>query len=399
MLLRSVFLLQKLRDWLGLERDMVVMIVTVLILTLGGQMWAKYVPKYLEYLGASTLIIGLYGSIKAVVTALYQYPGGWVSDKLGPKRALVAFTFTAMTGYLIYLFAPDWRLFLVGTLFVLVWDSMSQPAIFSLIGETLKKSRRAIGFSVQSVLKRLPIIVAPPLGGYLIEAYGLEWGMKIGFSVSIALALLAVVFQEKFYAKTGGGDRKIGGRILAVWREMNRGLKRLLVSDIFARLASNIIGVYVVLYALNVLGASPVEYGLLISVQMTTSILSYFPAAKLADIYGRKPFIALTFTFFALFPLALALVPSAAFLPLAFVIAGLREIGEPARKALIVDLAERSHKGRAIGLYYLIRESVMIPAPLIGGFLWDMSPQLMFLMAFAVGALGVLLFISSKIEG
>jgi len=275
---------------------------------------------------------------------------------------------------------------------------MSTPAIFSLIGEALKKSRRAIGFSVQSVLKRLPIIIAPPLGGYLIEIYGLEEGMKVGFSASIALALLALVFQEKFYTKTQVSNKRVEGRILAVWREMDKGLKRLLVSDILARLASNIIGVYVVLYVLNILGASPVEYGLLISVQMMTSILSYFPAAKLADIYGRKPFIALTFTFFALFPLALLLTPSAAILPFAFVIAGLREIGEPARKALIVDLAEKSHKGRSIGLYYLIREGSMTPAPLIGGLLWNLSPQTMFLAAFAVGTLGVLIFASARVE-
>lgn len=391
-------MLEKVRDWLGLERDMVVMVVTVLILTLGGQIWSRYVPKYLEYLGASTLVIGLYGSIKAVVTALYQYPGGWVPDRLGPKKALIVFTFIAIGGYVVYLLAPSWKVFLLGTFLVLIWDSMSQPAIFSLIGETLKKSRRAIGFSVQSVLKRLPIIVAPPLGGYLIEVYGIERGMKVGFSISILLALLAVAFQEKFYVKIRGGARKVEGRLLTVWREMDRGLKRLLVSDIMARLASNIIGVYVVLYVLNVLGASPVDYGLLISVQMTTSILSYFPAAKLADIYGRKPFITLTFTFFALFPLVLALIPNPELLPLAFIVAGLREIGETARKALIVDLAEKSHKGRSIGLYYLIREGLMIPAPLLGGLLWEVSPKVMFLAASAVGILGVIIFTLGRIE-
>ena len=152
-----------------------------------------------------------------------------------------------------------------------------------------------------------------------------------------------------------------------------------------------------VLYALNVLGASPVEYGLFISIQMVMSILSYFPAAKLAYIYSRKPFITLTFTFFALFPLALVLMPDVVFLPLAFVIAGLREIGEPARKALIVDLAERGRKGRSIGLYYLIREGVMILAPLLGGFLWNLSHQIMFFTAFIVGILGVLIFILAKI--
>jgi len=74
-------------------------------------------------------------------------------------------------------------------------------------------------------------------------------------------------------------------------------VKKLLVADIAARFASNTVKVYVVLYVLNILGASPLQYGLLISVQMIMSILSYLPAAKLTDIYGRKPFVALTFMF------------------------------------------------------------------------------------------------------
>jgi len=97
---------------------------------------------------------------------------------------------------------------------------------------------------------------------------------------------------------------------------------------------------------------------------MTTSILSYIPAAKFADLYGRRPFIMLTFTFFALFPLMLVLTPNTTLLPLAFIVVGLREIGESARKALIVDLAEKSHKGRSIGLYYSIREGIVVSAPI-----------------------------------
>ena len=61
---------------------------------------------------------------------------------------------------------------------------------------------------------------------------------------------------------------------------------------------------------------------------------------------GKKPFVIATFIAFALFPLALAAAPTFAWLLLAFVVGGLREIGEPARKALIVDLAEPSLRAR-----------------------------------------------------
>jgi hypothetical protein len=41
----------------------------------------------------------------------------------------------------------------------------------------------------------------------------------------------------------------------------------------------------------------------------------------------------------------------------AFMCAGLREIGEPARKAMIVDLADAAQRGRMVGVYYFTRSS------------------------------------------
>ena len=79
-----------------------------------------------------------------------------------------------------------------------------------------------------------------------------------------------------------------------------------------------------------------------------------------------------------------------AWLLAAFVIAGLRETGEPARKALIVDLASAGARGRAVGLYYLIRGLAVFPASLVGGWLWTIDRRLPFYVAFAVGVAGFL---------
>jgi len=80
----------------------------------------------------------------------------------------VLFNLLAILGYTLYLFSRHWILFLVGTLFVAAWSSMSLPATFAVIGDSLAKSRRAIGFGVQSILKRVPIIIAPALGDFLL---------------------------------------------------------------------------------------------------------------------------------------------------------------------------------------------------------------------------------------
>ncbi len=89
----------------------------------------------------------------------------------------------------------------------------------------------------------------------------------------------------------------------------------------------------------------------------------------------------------------MVLTPTAAFLPSPFIVYGLREMGEPARKAFIVNLAESEQRGKTIGLYYLIRETLNIPTPIIGGLLWTRSPQLLFYFAFIIGMIGVANFI------
>src|SRR4029077_12588039 len=101
---------------------------------------------------------------------------------------------------------------------------------------------------------------------------------------------------------------------------------------------------------------------------------------------GLQPFIGVTFIFFALFPLVLALVPGGAWLTLAFVVYGLREIGEPARKALITSLLPEGSRARGVGLYWGLRGFAICPASLLGSFLWfRVGPDNLLYMAFVLG--------------
>jgi MFS family permease len=151
-------------------------------------------------------------------------------------------------------------------------------------------------------------------------------------------------------------------------------------------------GVLTIIYVTNVHGLSTARYGVLIAIQMTTSILVYVPAGKVADRVGRKPLVILTFVCFALFPLAVVAAGSFAMLIAAFVMGGLREIGEPARKAMIVDFAREDLRARSVGLYYLIRGLSITPAAVVGGFLWKITPEVPFIIAAAIGLLGTLIF-------
>jgi MFS family permease len=155
-----------------------------------------------------------------------------------------------------------------------------------------------------------------------------------------------------------------------------------------------------VIYATTNLGAGVALYGTLRGLQMLTAILLYLPAGKLAERWGQRPFITLTFCFFALFPLVFALYPLLSpenitpFLIVAFIVAGLREIGEPARKGLIVDLAGEERRGEVVGVYYLIRGFCVAAAPLFGAYLWQFSPTWTFAVAAVFGIAGAVFYIS-----
>src|SRR5258705_9442219 len=187
---QTLSLRARLTDYLSLERNVCMASAAVFLLGLGEELWKKFLPKYLEALGASTPIIGLFGTAEDFFDALYQYPGGWIADRLGRRRAFLIFVALASAGYLVYYFAFSWPLVFLGLALAMAWQSMASPAIFAVIGDSLPPARRAMGFTLQSILKRLPIVIAPIIGGLLIASMGIVKGVHAGLLITLALATL-----------------------------------------------------------------------------------------------------------------------------------------------------------------------------------------------------------------
>ena len=385
----SRFSKARVTDFLGLERNVTIASAAILLIGFGEELWTKFLPKYLEALGATAPIVGLFGTGQDFFDAVYQYPGGWLSDHLGRKRAFLIFIALASVGYFVYLFSPSWPIVFVGLSLSLAWHSMASPAIFAVIGDSLPRERRAMGFTLQSILKRVPIIIAPVIGGALIASRGVLSGVHIGLVVTLVLAGVTALLVLRINIPV---KRVEAINIRGVWRSFHTALKRLLISDAIIRMCEGMTGVLAILYVTNVQHFSVARYGTLIAIQMTTSILVYLPAGKIADRVGRKPFVIATFFCFALFPLAVVFASNFALLVVAFVIGGLREIGEPSRKAMILDFSHDDLRARSVGLYYLIRSLSITPAAAIGGLLWKLAPQTPFFVAGAIGIIGTIVF-------
>ena len=179
---------------------------------------------------------------------------------------------------------------------------------------------------------------------------------------------------------------------LTVVQTFSPALRELLVSDILIRFCERIPYAFVILWAINHGGLSAQQFGYLVAFEMVTAMICYIPVAHLADKYGRRRFVLVTFVFFTLFPVSLLWAHDFGWLAFAFVVRGLKEFGEPARKALIIGEAAPELRARTYGAYYLIRDCVVTSGSFLGAWLWSISPRANFLGAAVCGALGTVWF-------
>ncbi|MDQ3421137.1 MAG: MFS transporter [Acidobacteriota bacterium] len=373
---------------------MAVLAASLFGLALGEELWQAYIPTYLTALGASGLVVGLFGSCKDLLDSIYQYPGGWLADRVGRRRALLIFTALAMAGYVTYAIAPSWPFVFVGLLGVMAWKSGAFPLTFAVIGDSLPRERRAIAFSVQSILVRVPRVIGAPMGGLLIASLGIVAGIRAALLATVLLALVVVAVQGYGYRD----DRDVPRRddstgMRAVFAAMPPSLTRLLVADCLVRIGEGLATSFIILFVTQTRSFSVVEYGALYALQQAVAIAFYLPGGRIADMTGRGPLVALTFVFFSTFPLAVRFATSFPALLAAFFVGGLKELGEPARKSLIVDLAPDHQRARTVGVYYGIRNLLVVPAGIVGGLLWQRGPTLPLEASFVVGAIGTVVFV------
>jgi len=159
-----VSLARRLTDFFGLKRNLVVLLIAIFVIGAGEELWMRFVPKYLQAVGATVFVIGLYDALRTLLGAIYAYPGGLLVDAWGYRRAFLAFNLISILGYGLVLLIPHWGAVIAGMFLFLSWTCFSLPATFSLVGATLAANRHSMGVGIQSVIKRLPIMIAPIFG-------------------------------------------------------------------------------------------------------------------------------------------------------------------------------------------------------------------------------------------
>jgi len=386
----------RLADFFGLKRNLVILLIAIFVIGAGEELWMRFVPKYLQAVGATVFVIGLYDALRTLLSAIYAYPGGVLVDVWGHRRAFIIYNLVSIVGYALVLLVPHWAAVIAGMFLFLSWTCFSLPATFSLVGAALEANRHSMGVGVQSVIKRLPIMIAPIFGGMLINRFGVINGVRIALTVSIFLSVVTIFVQaqlrEEARVQLEKTDRWNFWRSL---RQFNSPMRRLLLSDILIRFCERIPYAWVVIFAMDYIGVTARQVGVLIAIEMLAATLCIIPASYFADRRGREPFVIVTFIVFTLFPITLLMSRSFSALVIAFVIRGFKEFGDTSRKALIIGYSESERRGQIIGAYYLVRDLIVSTGAILGAYLWTLGPALNFLGAAAFGAAGTVFYMKT----
>jgi len=393
---KSIGLGRRLTNFFGLKRNLVVLLVAIFMIGAGEELWMRFVPKYLQAVGATVFVIGLYDALRTLLGAIYAYPGGVLVDVWGHRRAFLAFNLISILGYGLVLLIPHWGAVIAGMFLFLSWTCFSLPATFSLVGATLAASRHSMGVGIQSVIKRLPIMIAPFFGGMLIDRFGIIAGVRIALMISILLSTLTILVQRQLREEPK--QEVAAEERWNFWRslhEFNTPMRRLLLSDILIRFCERIPYAWVVIFAMDYIGVSAKEIGVLTTVEMLAATLCIIPASHFADRHGREPFVIVTFIMFTLFPISLLVSRSFSALVIAFMIRGFKEFGDTSRKALIIGYCEPQRCGQMVGAYYLVRDLIVSLGAILGAYLWKLGPALNFLGAAALGVVGTIFYVNT----
>ncbi|MGA9236573.1 MAG: MFS transporter, partial [Desulfobacterales bacterium] len=141
--------------FLGLQRSTVGVLAMVVLVGMGERMAERFLPIYIMALGGGALAIGMLQAMDNLLSALYSFPGGYLSDRIGTKRSLLVFNLVAMAGFALVILIPAWQAVLAGAVLFISWSAISLPATLSLIYKVLPRNKRTMGVSMHSLVRRI----------------------------------------------------------------------------------------------------------------------------------------------------------------------------------------------------------------------------------------------------
>ncbi len=370
-------------------------ILAMILANLGGNMYGPLMSLYVLDLGADIQQIGLFFTLASVIPLALQIFGGWISDTIGRLRAIAIGSLFGVLAYAPLILARRWEWLLAAEALGAMTRALVGPSFDAFIAEQSSEENRAKMFGITQTLFGVVGVLGPVFGGWLAENRGFKPMLMVA-AVLYILATAIRVGMARHVAQEGG---ETGGKLTLDSLKANLGaMFGLLVSggvitwvlitdgvrDISFALSMNLFSVFMQ----EELGLSLTQIGITSSVFGLFMMATHIPGGILADKAGERVGIAAGFALIGAALGMLIFIPYQA-VGLAYLGWALAGIGvglmAPAYASLISKAVPAHLRGTAFGLFSTSLGLVSLPAPWIGGWLWEhVSPQFPFLITVTV---------------
>lgn len=368
-----------------LRGNLLVLLTSYVIFGFTTGLFNPFRSLYIRELGASPFLLGLMSSVGSVILALIRVPGAYIADRYGRRNIIVLFTFGAALSYGFYVVAPDWRLIMVAVV-VSSLSHIYQPALEAIEADSMPPEKRGMGYMLIWWLPGAPGLFAPAISGYLVETYGLVPGMRMVYVVVFVSALTIALIRWRYLKETmaegaalglkelGSAFRDAAGSIREAWQEMGREIWFLAAVLLLVSFENPLYNLYYALYAVDVVGVSAMEWGMVSIIGTAAMSLVGIPAGKLIDRIGRRKSMLLAYAFSL--PALIAFTVIRGFTQMVLVNISFLVCNSllfPSFMALQADLVPQEKRGRIMGLMGTLRSLAMVPAGIIFGLLYEVN--------------------------
>ncbi len=340
--------------------------------------------------GASTVLLGLIEGLADFSASSLNYLAGRLSDHSGKRKvfALAGYGFSTAAKTILLVSAS-----ITGLALFRVIERLGKgfrgPPRDAWLAALADPATRGYSFGVHKAIDKAGAVLGPLLAYALLSWAGeTEAGYRTLFWAAFVPALLAVIVLTRIDDRPG--IRREPESAIHNWHQLSPGFKRfLLPAGIFA-LAYYSLG-FLLLKA-HQTGFDVKQVVLLYALFNITCVIAAPLAGRLGDWIGRSSIVMLGYALYAGINIALMFIDSAAAIVTLFAVYGIfYAIEEAQTKAFIADL-EAERRASAVGLYHFVTGAIYLPASLLAGGLWLLSPQWAFALAALLALLALLCF-------
>ncbi|MCJ7567542.1 MAG: MFS transporter [Anaerolineales bacterium] len=382
-----------------LSRKMILFLIGLTFAEATRAMTAVQIPVFLREIGASVSQVGLFFTLTMIVPLVFGVFGGWISDSIGRLRAILFGSLAGILGYLPFAFAHRWEVALIGPFILAVATSLIQPSFRAYIADTCPAETRGRTFGLSKSFITAAWIITPPLGGFL----AMNFGSRTMFLAAVCLyGIAAVIFifllrSEKIKSTAPSEKPNLkslrvsftqifpivfaGG--LLTWIMVSDGIR------IFATyLSFNLLPIY-----LSDIGHLDKQgIGLIDGLHGIAWVIAAPFGGWLSDKSSERNGFMLGAAIFLSSFLVFIFAEGFGVFALSWIIMGIGgALLDPAVNALIARGAPAHLRGVAYALIPALIGLVALPAPWIGGQIWETtSPKIPFLATFLLGSLALI---------